>query len=190
MNRNPRLSPSDETVSLHEGAHIHLVRTGRWEYATRPNITGIVYIIAITDEEEVILTEQHRIPVGGKVIELPAGLAGDVTGQETEALELAARRELLEETGYEADRFERLTAGPPSSGITSEVVTLFRARGLRQVGPGGGDANEDITVHKVPLTRVREWLAERQREGFLVDPKIFAGLYFVGTAAEVNERPT
>lgn len=165
-------------VKLYEGKYVDFVRLRHWEFASRPNISGIIYILAINDERKVILVEQYRIPVEKRVIELPAGLAGDVPGSETEPLELAARRELLEETGYEAQEWEEITAGPPAAGITNEVVTLFRARGLTKVGEGGGDDTEDIVVHEVPLDGIDAWLNERHREGLLIDPKVYAGLYF------------
>ena len=80
--------------------HLQLVRRGGWEYVERPNVTGIVVIVPVTRDGELVLIEQYRVPVDRPVIELPAGLAGDVPGTEGERLEAAARRELLEETGY------------------------------------------------------------------------------------------
>jgi ADP-ribose pyrophosphatase len=62
------------------------------------------------------------------------------------------------------------------------VVTFFHAQGIRRIGAGGGDDTEDITVHLVPLADLRAWLAEKQRAGYLVDPKIFAGLYLAGVS--------
>jgi ADP-ribose pyrophosphatase len=111
------------------------------------------------------------------VIELPAGLAGDVAGEEDEALEAAAHRELLEETGYRAKQLSRQFHGPPSAGITSEEVTFFLARNVERVHDGGGDASEDITVHRVPLGRVARWLKRQARLGKAVDVKVYAGLY-------------
>jgi ADP-ribose pyrophosphatase len=121
--------------------------------------------------------------VGKRVIELPAGLAGDAKGHEDEDLEVAARRELLEETGYEARRMERVAAGAASAGMTDEVITLFVATGLKKVGPGEGDGEEEIIVHEVSLDRAMEWLSEQERGGRLIDLKVFAGLYFA-------ERPS
>jgi len=171
----PRALPGEV---LAEGQHLRLVRRGGWEYAERVRGTGIVVIVAVTEDGRLLLTEQHRIPVGRPVVELPAGLAGDRVEDAGEDLETAARRELLEETGYEAQAFERLTEGPPSAGLSSEVVTLLRAVGLRRVGPGGGDAHEAITVHAVPLGEVPGWLDAVARRGCLVDSKVYAGLYF------------
>ncbi len=63
----------------------------------------------------------------------------------------AARRELIEETGYDARRFTLLAHAPTSPGLTTEVVTFFRAAGLKKVGAGGGIEGEDIVIHTVKL---------------------------------------
>ena len=74
------------------------------------------------------------------MIDLPAGLAGDGPG--TEELVTAARRELLEETGYDARRLTLLAHAPTSPGLTTEVVSFFRAAGLKKVAAGGGIEGE------------------------------------------------
>jgi ADP-ribose pyrophosphatase len=125
-----------------------------------------------------VLVEQFRIPLGRRVIELPAGLVGDGAGDPLEGLVEAAQRELLEETGYQADRLEYLAEGPSSAGLAAEVYALFLARDARRIGPGGGDSCEDIQVHLVRLEDADVWLAERRRAGVMVDPKVYAGLYF------------
>lgn len=114
---------------LGEGRFLELVRSGRWEFVRRKNISGIVVIVAVTDAKEIVLVEQERPAVGRRVIEVPAGLAGD---QGAESLDEAARRELLEETGYVASSWERLAEAAPSPGLCAEIVTFFRARG--QIG--------------------------------------------------------
>src|SRR4051812_35310547 len=162
MNSQPNKSPPRKEL-LYPGKHVHFVKLGNWEFADRPAISGIVVIAALTPEGEVLLVEQFRPPVGKNVIELPAGLAGDIAGSEKEELAEAARRELLEETGYEAAEMILLTEGPPSAGITSEVVTFFRAEGLVCKGTGGGDASENILLHKVPLAEANAWLDNQRR---------------------------
>jgi ADP-ribose pyrophosphatase len=164
---------------LAEGRYLRLVRRRGWEYAERTNAIAIVVLVAVTAEGRLLLTEQHREPVGGPVIELPAGLVGDRPGEAHEDLRTAARRELLEETGYEAGDLRPLAAGPPSAGLSSEVVTFLLATDLRHAGPGGGSEQESITVHEVPLAAVGDWLAEHARAGRLVDPKVYAGLYLL-----------
>lgn len=168
-----------KTASLWKGRFLQVKHRKNWEYVTRPNCTGIIAVVAVTREKKLILVEQFRPPVNCRVIELPAGLAGDIEGEEREGLERAARRELLEETGYEARTWKWLTRGPSSAGLTDEVIDFFKATNLKRVAEGGGDSNEDITVHEVPLARVNAWLKARQKDGLLIDYKVQAGLYFV-----------
>jgi ADP-ribose pyrophosphatase len=170
---NPR------SVLQWEGHFLRIFKCGRWEYAARRGTTGAVAIVALTPDARLVLTEQYRIPVGGRVIELPAGLAGDAPAQAAEPMAAAARRELFEETGYQARKMIRLAAGPPSAGLASEIVVFFQATGLRRGGPGGGDAQEQIQVHEVPLARIDRWLQARAAGGTKVDPKIYAGLYLL-----------
>jgi len=90
----------------------------------------------------------------------------------------SARRELLEETGYTADKLISFLKGPISPGLCTEVVTFFRAIGLKKVASGGGDESEDITVHEVLLDEADAWLEAKRKTGVLIDPKMYAGLYF------------
>ena len=77
-----------------------IMKSGRWEYADRVGSTGAVVIAGVTGHGSLILTEQFRIPVNQRVIELPAGIAGDIPGHEEEELAIAARRELLDATEF------------------------------------------------------------------------------------------
>ena len=163
---------------LAEGKYARFVRQGRWEFVQRKNLTGIVVLVPITDDNQIVLVEQFRVPTGARVIELPAGLAGDIPGQEDEDLTLAAARELEEETGYRAQQLKRLLAGPPSPGISNEVVTFFLATGLERVGPGGGDASEDIQVHHVPTKEFENWLTQQDAAGKLIDPKVLVAQFY------------
>ncbi len=176
-NHDPE-TPPVERRTLAEGQYLRLIREGHWEYADRTRASGAVVIVAVTDDRRIILTEQYRIPVGRRVVELPAGLVGDVEGAETEQLETAAGRELLEETGYQAGAMELLTAGPPTAGLATEIVAFFRASRLEKVSSGGGIEHEEIEVHEVPLDEVAAWLEKRGRSGVYIDPKVYAGLYF------------
>jgi ADP-ribose pyrophosphatase len=170
--------PEPETV-LGRGKFLELRRRGRWEYATRPGITDIVVIVALTAEGEAVLVEQHRPPVSAQVIEWPAGLVGDHESPEDEDLFSAANRELEEETGYRASSFSVLTVGAPSAGMCDEIITLLRAERLRKVGEGGGVGHEEIKVHLVPLAEIDGWMNDRAQAGFVIDIKIYAGLYFL-----------
>ena len=163
---------------LAEGQYLRLIRQGHWEFAERNNATGAVVIVALTRQGKLLLTEQYRVPVQATVIELPAGLVGDIPGSEEEAWSVAAHRELLEETGYFARKIKRLTAGPISAGFGTEMLSFFLAQNIEKIEPGGGVEGEDIRVHEVALERVPAWLRKKERQGLLVDPKVFAGLFF------------
>lgn len=161
------------------GDWITLRERDGWEYASRRHRSDVVIVIAVTAQRELLMVEQYRIPVQASTIELPAGLVGDITAHSDESLQQAAMRELEEETGYRAQSLQLVLSGPTSAGLTDEQVHMFRAHGCQQTGAGGGDASENIKVHKVPLTELPQWLHDRQKQGQQLDPKIFAALYWL-----------
>lgn len=171
---------SESADTLFEGRFLRLCRKGRWEYVQRVSARGAVHIVAVTPENELLLVEQFRQPVGARALELPAGIVGDDEAHRGESAESAAARELVEETGYRPARVTVLHRGPSAPGLTSEVITLVHAQGLTRVGDGGGVGSEEITVHRVPLGEVPQWLGERIADGALVDHRVFAGLYLLG----------
>lgn len=174
--------PAAKRVVLGTGRFLRLVRDGRWEIAERVNCSGAVAVIAVTADRRFVLTEQFRPAVGKAVIDVAAGLSGDVPGQEGEALAVSARRELLEETGYHAPRLAHLADCPSSPGLTNEVVSYFFANNVRRAHDGGGDEHERITVHTPPLRTIRRWLRTQIAAGKLIDPKVYAALYFISVA--------
>ena len=168
----------DTPEILYEGPWLRMVRRGRWEYAERTHGNGMaVIIIAVTPDDEVLFVEQFRVPLGRRTIEMPAGLVGDDHAHDT--LESAARRELIEETGWQPARLDVLLVGPTSSGMSSERIAFVRALDLTRVGEGGGVDNEDITVHTVPRSQAPAWLMRKQAEGFELDLKLWAGLWMI-----------
>ena len=176
-------SPGASDRLLSRGRFLDFVDRKGWEFVARRDVDGIVLIVPVTDDGSIVLCEQRRPPVNRNVLELPAGLSGDDEGGRDEPLEASARRELLEETGFEAATMEFLADGPPSPGVTSEIVTYFLARGLVRRHAGGGVGDERIVVHEVPLKGAHDWLLQRSREGILVDAKVWAGLYFAARPA-------
>ncbi len=174
--------PADASApveTLYEGRWLSLRKRGRWEYAERNNPGGAVIILAVTPEDKVLFVEQYRVSILQNTIEMPAGLVGDLVDQPDEDALLAARRELEEETGYRCQRVEFIHCGPSSSGMSTEMITFARAWDLEKVGPGGGDETENIVVHEVPRSEAGAWLFARAAEGYSIDPKLFAGLWFI-----------
>ncbi len=168
------MTDRDQSTTVYAGEHLSMARRGSWEYATRNTNRPAVGIVALTDAGDVVLVEQFRPPVGCTVVEIPAGLVGDVAGDEDEGVLKAARRELLEETGYAASRWSELGCGYSSPGLTDETIVLFLAEGLEKQTAGGGDESEEITIHEVPLEQITRWLKDRQ---LAADLKLFAGLF-------------
>ncbi|GAB4168593.1 MAG: NUDIX hydrolase [Wenzhouxiangellaceae bacterium] len=166
---------NEQMTILGSGDYLKLVRRKGWEFATRHNPL-VVVIIAWTDDDELVLVEQYREPIRRRTIELPAGLVGDLEGQAGETLIEAAARELYEETGYRAEGFREIMRCPTSAGLTDEIAVFLRAGSPSQVGPGGGDASEDITVHRIAANRLAGWLQTANASGLAVDPKIYAAM--------------
>lgn len=164
---------------LKEGRFIRFLCRDTWEYIERKNCTGIVIILAVTAEQRILFVEQYRAPVGKRMVEYPAGLANDIPSAKKESLLTAAKRELLEETGYRAAKWEKIFFGPVSGGFSADMVTIFLAREIQKVGAGGGDHTEGITVHEILLSKAEDWLERMKKKGYLVGPTIYAGLYFI-----------
>lgn len=170
---------SDAPRILYQGRYLRMAARGRWEYVERTNPQGAVIVIAVTPANTVLMVEQYRLPLQQRTLEFPAGLIGDDPGQQDEAIERAAQRELLEETGWSTERIEYLMGGPSSAGMSTEIMHFVRAFGLRRVHAGGGTESEDIQVHEVPLAQIAGFVHDHLRRGYGIDPKVYAGLYFL-----------
>lgn len=156
------------------------LRRRGWEYTEHRVAKEAVMIVALTDDGKVVLVEEFRPAVNAPVISPPAGLVGDEGPEEAVA---AARRELSEETGYGAASLEILARGPGSAGQSSELITFFLARGARLSGEQAAHDRGSIRVHAVSIADFPAWAREREAEGALVDPKVYAGLYLAGVRA-------
>ena len=157
----------EETVWT--GKYIVTKRRGPWEYVGRARGIGAAVILAIEDGH-VLLVEQWRVPLQRRCLELPAGLVGDES--EGEYVATSAARELEEETGWRADRIEIVGEFASSPGMVSETFTLVTAHGLTKVGDGGGVPGEDITVHRIAMGGVADFIATKRAEGVAIDVKL------------------
>lgn len=106
---------------------------------------GAVAIVALTPERHLLLVRQFRQAVGTDLLEIPAG-----TREPGETPLVCARRELAEETGRAADRWQPLLSFYPSPGVLSEELHVFLAEGLRDA-PGEREEEEDLQVLTLPL---------------------------------------
>ena len=167
---------------LYAGRWLTLKQRAHWEFVERNNPQGAVIIIAVTPEDRVLFVEQFRVPIRQLTIEMPAGLIGDAGHDGDNDATDTARRELEEETGWTCGRVELLHSGPSSAGMSTEMMHFVRARNLRKVGEGGGDETEDIIVHEVPRGEAGAWLRTMAQQGYSIDPKLFAGLWFLDHA--------
>lgn len=183
--------PEHEKIILKEGHFLRFVRKGSWEYFERNNCTDIVIILAMTVDYKVLFVEQYRPPLDCCVIEFPAGLVNDhhlnahPDEGPRETVLTAAKRELLEETGYEAQEIVELLKGPVSGGATSDLVTMVQAKHIKKVMEAKGDGTESIVLHEIPLSEVDAWLKTMALQGLLVEPKIYTGLYFLRGCASI-----
>ncbi|MBK9010311.1 NUDIX hydrolase [Novosphingobium sp.] len=162
----------DSEQVMWAGRFITAKTRGKWEYVTRSRGIRAAVILAVDEADHVLLVEQFRVPLGKPCLELPAGLIGDHDDVVGEDATLAAARELEEETGYRAGRIDVVGEFYSSPGMVSESFTLLAARDLTRVGPGGGVDGEDITVHRVPLDGLEQFIASARQRGLGIDVRL------------------
>ena len=147
---------------------------------------GAVGIVALDDEDRVVMLRQYRHPVGEHLWEVPAGLL-DVDG---EAPVDAARRELAEEVQLSAERWSLLTTHHPSPGFCDEKVLLYLAEGLSSVDRPEGFVVEheeaDMTVERVPLAEAVQWVFDGTIRNSLAAIGVLAAAQLRATAPRLR----
>jgi 8-oxo-dGTP pyrophosphatase MutT (NUDIX family) len=109
-----------------------------------------VNVVALTADDNVVLIRQYRHGIAQVHFELPAG----TTDPHDTSPELAARRELQEETGYGGGQWSLLMTLSGNPALTNNLTYTFLAEGVTQLAPPAPEASEDIRVHLVPLAEI------------------------------------
>ena len=157
-------------ISVVEQRYTNNGKTGVYEVVVRNKVSGIVSVLPITKNNEIVLIQQFRIPLGREVIEQPAGLNDKPGASDIDAV----KWELRQETSYVSDDIEYILSVPTSSGLTNELISCYIARNCRQVSDILDlDESESISVLTLPIDTALTHLSEEARKGNLVDAKVF-----------------
>ncbi len=170
--------PTSSSLTAYENAWI----TVREDTVTMPDgsdgVYGVVtlrhpavFIVALTDADEVVLVHLDRHTTGPS-IEVPAG------GTDGEDALVAAQRELLEETGYTATSWQRIGSMNALNGVCDAPEWVYLARGLSAATPSGVDEEGISAVRAVPWGRVMDMV----RHGRITDSETIASLMFAALA--------
>jgi ADP-ribose pyrophosphatase len=154
-----------ETISLPKGGEL------KAEIIRHP---GSVVIVPVTTQNEILLVRQYRPAIGKWAWELPAGSL-----KPGEEVEHAAGRECQEETGQIAARLERLGSFYPTPGYCDELMTFFKASGLRTPGAGDEEAHQDEDEDIEARPFARDELQKMISSGEIIDLKTIAGLSLI-----------
>ena len=144
------------------------------EYVVHP---GAVMIMAFVDDETILLERQFRYPKHRHFIELPAGKL-----EKDEPPLATAKRELIEECGFEADEWWKVVTLDPCIGYSTEVIEMYGARKLRRIGAPALDVGEHLETFEVKIADALEWV----RDGIITDTKTTLGLLWW---AQWGKRP-
>jgi ADP-ribose pyrophosphatase len=144
------------------------------EYVEHP---GAVMMLAFVDDETILLERQFRYPKHRHFIELPAGKL-----EKGEAPLATARRELVEECGFEAAEWWHIARLDPCIGYSNEIIELYGARRLTHVG-AQLDVGEHLETFEVKLADALDWV----KQGIITDTKTTIGLLWWDKWGEFND---
>ena len=123
-------------------------------------------IIPFASDKEILMVRQHRYALGQETLEIPAGKLDP-----GETPEQCIRRELLEETGYEAGNIEWVCTYAPALGYSNELIHIYSGHQLRKADTAI-DEREISSVEKIPVEKLKTMI----REGLILDGKTLLGL--------------
>lgn len=127
-----------------------------------------VVVIGVTEDGKMPMIRQYRHGLREVLLEVPAGCV-----EQGETFEEAAKRELMEETGYQADSIEFLFKTAPNASCFTNYAWCYLARNVRKTGEQSLDATEEIAVELMEISEVKELL----RTGGIVQAVHVAALY-------------
>jgi len=190
MEIDPLLETTVESHLIHEGSYLRLrrdtVQDGRGRRHNRDIVEhpGAVAILAVTGDD-LLLVRQFRTAAARVLLEIPAGTLDRRSDGRIESPDVAAPRELAEETGHRAEHWRRLGSFWTVPGFATEEMHLYLATGLSPVpGYAGPQADEPLTLERLPW---RELLAMGDR-GEVADAKTLVGVFWLARLAERGER--
>ena len=168
-----RLATSDWLEMIQRRYENRLGKPSTWYFASRTGKRAAVLVVPLTEQTgKVVLVRQYRVVLDAWVLEFPAGLVDDGEGLET-----AARRELVEETGYEG---EIVSIGPPvptSPGMTDELVSIVTMRvGEAPARPAAPEASEEIEVLALSMEELGTMIggAATASPRLVIDSRLYA----------------
>lgn len=119
---------------------------------------GAVAVIAVTNENKIVMVEQFRKALERNLVEIPAGKL-----EKGEAPDVCAARELEEETGYICETLELVNSFYTSPGFADEIVHVYEARGLsKKENPAGQDEDEFINLLELSLEEAKEYIVAQK----------------------------
>ena len=147
---------SGKVISLHlQDVKLPNGKQSKREIIKHP---GAVAILAITDDNKLVMVEQYRKALERTIVEIPAGKL-----EKGEEPALCARRELEEETGYECESLELLISFYTSPGFADEIVHLYIARGLKKKEEAASlDEDEFVNVEEITLDEALQYVKEQK----------------------------
>ena len=166
------------TISTkHFSAHLDQVRLRNGRLTERMRIQHPVAaaVVPFVDENHILMVKQYRYAIGQETLEIPAGKLDPGETSET-----CARRELLEETGYEASELRRIFKYFPAIGYSDEAIEIYEAHDLTKI-TSAVDENEISKVEVLSMDGVRELIAKEEiRDGKTVLALCILSGYFNG----------
>lgn len=154
---------------IHEGKFLNFRSVNEYEYVERKNRQDVVFIVAITENDELVMILNTRPPLGRPSLEFPAGLI-----DKGEHFTTAGVRELKEETGYGGELYETFDAAASLGGLTNEMVYSTMFRNATKISEQDLDENEQIKIVLIPISELFNTIKDYNARNEIVSAKVVA----------------